>query len=223
MKQPLISVIIPAYNEEKFIGRAIRSILNQDFPRDSYEVIVINDYSQDRTRYALDLFRDEISIIDNENNLGLPGSLNRGIKAAKGKYIVRLDADDFVAGDYLAILYRFLELNTYMDAVACDYYLVDDAENVLERKNCADAPIGCGIMFRTDHLIDVGLYDSDFLMHEDRDLRIRFLKKYTISRVELPLYRYRRHPGNMTNNQVGWEHFEGRLADKHGEGRDEAP
>lgn len=220
MKQPIISVIVPAYNEEKFIGRAIRSILNQDFSRDSYEVIAINDHSQDRTRYALDLFRDEIHIIDNETNLGLPGSLNRGIKAAKGKYIVRLDADDFVTGDYLAILYRFLELNTYMDAVACDYYLVDDAENVLERKNCLEDPIGCGIMFRADHLIDVGLYDSDFLMHEDRDLRIRFLKKYSISRIELPLYRYRRHPGNMTNNQAEWDHFEDRLTDKHGEGLD---
>lgn len=217
MKQPIISVIVPAHNEEKFIGRAIRSILNQEFPRDLYEVIAIDDCSKDRTRYALDLFKDEIHIIDNETNLGLPGSLNRGIRAAKGKYVVRLDADDFVTGDYLTILYRFLELNTYMDAVACDYYLVDDAENVLARKNCLEEPIGCGIMFRTDHLIDVGLYDPDFLMHEDRDLRIRFLERYSISRIELPLYRYRRHPGNMTNDRATWDRFEGRLAEKHGE------
>lgn len=217
MKQPVISVIVPAHNEEKFIGRAIRSILNQDFPREKFEVIVINDASADRTRYALDLFADEIRIIDNETNLGLPASLNRGIKAAKGKYVVRLDADDFVTADYLTIMHRFLEANTYMDAVACDYYLVDDAENVLARKNCMSDPIGCGIMFRIDHLIEIGLYDADFLMHEDRDLRIRFMAKYSISRIELPLYRYRQHPGNMTNNRDTWDHYEDRLAEKHGD------
>jgi GT2 family glycosyltransferase len=93
--------------------------------------------------------------------------------------------------------------------------VVDDAENVLERRNCMEHPIGCGIMFRADHLIDIGLYDDNFLMHEDRDLRLRFLKKYSIHRVELPLYRYRRHDGNMTKDRAAWQDFERRLAEKH--------
>jgi hypothetical protein len=71
-------------------------------------------------------------------------------------------------------------------------------------------------MFRTDHLIDVGLYDDEFLMHEDRDLRTRFLKKYSIYRIELPLYRYRRHDANMTNNRDVWHEYDKRLKDKHG-------
>jgi len=120
-----------------------------------------------------------------------------------------------VRGDYLFILQRFLEDNTYMDAVACDYYVVDDAENIVERRNCMEHPIGCGIMFRTDHLIDIGLYDDNFLMHEDRDLRVRFLKKYAIHRIELPLYRYRRHQDNMTNDRSAWDDFEQRLKGKH--------
>lgn len=212
---PQISVIIPAHNEERFIGRAIRSVMNQSIPSNEFEVIAINDASSDRTAYALELFKDEISIIHNDEKLGLPGSLNRAIKTARGKYIVRVDADDYVRGDYLYILQRFLEDNTYMDAVACDYFLVDDAENVLERRNCMDHPIGCGIMFRTDHLIDIGLYDDGFLMHEDRDLRARFLKKYSIHRIELPLYRYRRHGENMTNDRAVWDHYAERLREKH--------
>ena len=103
-----------------------------------------------------------------------------------------------------------------MDAAACDYLLIDDDENVLGRRNCMDHPIGCGIMFRTDHLIDIGLYDDSFLMHEDRDLRARFMKKYSIHRVELPLYRYRRHQDNMTNDKATWDQFEQQLNDKHG-------
>ena len=212
---PQISVIIPAMNEERFIGRAIRSILNQTVPREIYEVIAVNDASEDRTAYAMGLFADEITVLSNETRLGLPGSLNRAIKKAKGKYIVRLDADDYVRSDYLYILKQFLEDNPYMDAVACDYVLVDDQENVIARRNCSEHPIGCGIMFRTDHLIDVGLYDDEFLMHEDRDLRHRFEKRYRIYRVELPLYRYRQHDGNMTKNSHVWNAFEDRLKEKH--------
>ncbi|HEY1363737.1 MAG TPA: glycosyltransferase family A protein [Xanthobacteraceae bacterium] len=212
---PQISVVVPVHNEERFIGRAIRSVLNQSIGQIGYEVIAVDDASTDRSAYALELFKDEIAILQNDSALGLPGSLNRAIRAARGKYVVRVDADDYVRSDYLYILQRFLEDNTYMDAVACDYYVVDDAENVLERRNCMEHPIGCGIMFRADHLIDIGLYDDNFLMHEDRDLRLRFLKKYSIHRVELPLYRYRRHDGNMTKDRAAWQDFERRLAEKH--------
>ena len=212
---PVISVLIPAYNAERFIGRAIRSVLNQTVPDRQHEVIAVDDASTDRTAYALELFKDEIEILYNDKKLGLPASLNRAIRAARGKYVVRVDADDYVSHDYLYILQRFLEDNTYMDAVACDYLLVDDSENVIERRNCMEHPIGCGIMFRTDHLIEIGSYDDNFLMHEDRDLRVRFLKKYAIHRIELPLYRYRRHKGNMTNDRVASQQFERQLKVKH--------
>jgi glycosyltransferase involved in cell wall biosynthesis len=211
---PQISVIVPAHNEELFIGRALRSIIGQVHVKD-FEIIAVDDASSDRTAFALNLFKEEITILRNETQLGLPGSLNRAIRVARGKYIVRVDADDYVTADYLYMLQRFLEANTYMDAVACDYLLVDDSENVLERRNCMEHPIGCGIMFRSEHLIDIGLYDDAQRMHEDRDLRARFLEKYTISRVELPLYRYRRHPDNMTNDLSAWKHYEDRLKAKH--------
>jgi glycosyltransferase involved in cell wall biosynthesis len=211
---PQISVIVPAYNEERFIGRALRSIINQK-NIDNFEVIAVNDASSDRTAYALELFKDEIIILHNDVRQGLPASLNRAIRVARGKYIVRLDADDYVTGDYLYLLQRFLEANTYMDAIACDYLVVDDSENVLGRRNCMEHPIGCGIMFRSDHLIDIGLYDDDLQMHEDRDLRVRFLERYGIARLELPLYRYRRHADNMTNDRTAWEHYECQLNEKH--------
>jgi glycosyltransferase involved in cell wall biosynthesis len=211
---PLISVIVPAHNEERFIGRALRSIINQR-NADAFEVIAVDDASSDRTAYALELFKDEITILRNDVRKGLPASLNRAIRASRGKYVVRLDADDYVTGDYLYLLQRFLEANKYMDAIACDYLVVDDGENVLERRSCMEHPIGCGIMFRSDHLIEIGLYDDDLRMHEDRDLRLRFLEKYTIARLELPLYRYRRHADNMTNDRSAWERYESQLKEKH--------
>jgi glycosyltransferase involved in cell wall biosynthesis len=216
-RSPQVSIIIPAFNAERFIGRALRSVVGQSYI-DGFEIIVVDDCSTDRTGFALDLFKEEIRLLRNEIKIGLPGSLNRAIRAARGKYIVRVDADDYVAHDYLYVLQRFLEANTHMDAIACDYLVVDDSENVLERINCMERPIGCGIMFRSDHLIEIGLYDDALLMHEDRDLRLRFLEKYAISRVELPLYRYRRHTNNMTNDKSASETYERKLQEKHGRG-----
>ncbi len=212
---PPISVIIPAFNEEKYLGRAIRSLLNQTLDRSLYEIIVVNDNSVDRTDYAMELFAEEIIALTNKEQLGLPGSLNKAIHKARGQYIVRVDADDYVSKDYLYILQLYLEENREFGAVACDYLMVDNEENVIVRKNCEKDPIGCGIMFRTDHLISIGMYDEEFLMHEDRDMRIRFSQQHSIVRVPLPMYRYRQHEANMTKQKDQWNHYEELLVEKH--------
>ena len=200
-KSPVVTVIVAAYNEERFIGRCIRSLLSQSFPRVMFEIMVVNDGSDDRTDYALELFDEDLVIIKNSKNIGLPASLNRAIRRVKTPYFVRVDADDFVSSNFLLFLYNFIVQNHYMDAVSCDYNLINDQEDIIERKNCMSDPIACGIMFKTDQIIEIGLYDEDFLLHEERDLRIRFLKKYSIYRLELPLYRYRIHENNMTKDQ----------------------
>ena len=217
MKQaPTVSVIVPVFNHEKYIGRCLRSLMAQEYPRADFEIIVIDDGSSDRTPYALELFHEEVTLIRNEKNLGLPASLNRGIHASSAPYIVRVDSDDYVNRGFLKILCLFLANNLHMDAVACDYLTVNDREEVLGRKNCLEEPIACGIMFRTEQLVDIGLYDENFLLHEERDLRFRFLEKYSIHRVELPLYRYRRHDGNITNNVEAMDHHMKNLIAKHG-------
>lgn len=214
-KAPIISVLVAAQNEELHIGRAIRSILSQSIDSDLYEVVVVNDGSTDNTSAVLRSFADDIRLFENETNQGLPASLNTAIHNSKGKYIIRLDADDFVHKEYLYLPYLFLEMNTDMDAVACDYVCIDEHENVISRHDCLEDPIACGIMFRSEHLISIGMYDDSFLMHEDRDLRIRFQEKYSIHRIPLPLYRYRKHDGNMTSDEVRSSEFEDKLKGKH--------
>jgi glycosyltransferase involved in cell wall biosynthesis len=215
--EPRVSVIVAAYNQERFIGRCLRSLLRQTIEPEEYEIIVVNDGSTDRTPYALELFHDAIVTITNEENLGLPASLNRGIRAARAPYVVRVDADDYVNANFLLFLEEFLNQNEYMDAVACDYLLVDDEENVLDRVDCMERPIACGIMFKRNDLHEVGLYDETFRLHEERDLRIRFEKTRRIHRLELPLYRYRRHESNITNDTEAMEFHYQNLLKKHGE------
>lgn len=212
-----VSVIVAAHNEERFIGRCLRSLLAQRFSREKYEIVVVNDGSSDRTSSILASFGSDIRVVTNDTNIGLPASINRAIHTVHSKYLVRVDADDYVNESFLDVLYMFLAENPDLDAVSCDYLLVDDREEVLGRRNCMDEPIACGIMFRTDQLLDVGLYDETFLLHEDRDLRVRFLEKHTIHRIPLPLYRYRRHADNITNDTAAMEYHYQRLIDKHGD------
>jgi len=194
-----VAVVMAAHNEERYIERALRSCLQQSAPLDLYEVFVIDDGSTDATHRIAEGFAG-VQVLANETQLGLPASLNRGLKAAHSRFVVRVDADDYVHHDFIRVLSLFLELNPYMDAVACDYFTVDEHEEHLEHVNCLERPIGCGVMFRKERLIELGLYDESFLMAEDLDLRLRFEQRWSMHRVELPLYRYRLHGENMTTD-----------------------
>lgn len=221
MVKPDVSVIVAAYNQERFIGRCLRSLLNQTLPLSFYEVIVIDDGSVDRTPYALQQFyvpgsEEPIKILTNQTNLGLPAALNRAINMAVGRYVVRVDSDDYVNANFLHMLHFYLEQNIDVDAVACDYLLVDDEENVLNRRNCFEYPIACGVMFKKSDLQEIGMYDESFRYHEDRDLRIRFERNHTIERLPLPLYRYRRHDANLTNDIVEMQRYHEMLRERHG-------
>ena len=207
MNNPDISVIIPVYNHERFIGRSLRSILDQSLNKSRYEVIVINDFSSDNSKHIISKFSDQIIYVENSENKGLPYSLNIGIKKAKGKYMVRLDSDDYVNKKYLEFLYEYLNWNDKFDAVSCDYLIVDNDEKVIKRENGEHKPIGCGIMFKMDKILNLGLYNPDFLIHEDKELMLRFKKKYKICNIELPLYRYRKHLTNITNDKIKSKKF----------------
>ena len=219
MKEIKLSVIVSAFNQEKYIGRCLRSLLHQSLIRNEYEIIVINDGSFDKTAYALELFNspkeDLIKVITNKENLGLPTSLNKGINASKGKYIVRVDSDDFVNFNFLQFLSFYLDTNPESSAISCDYYLISEDEKVIERMESDKDPIACGILFRKETLIDIGLYDESFLYNEEVELRLRYLKKYSIKRLAIPLYRYRRHADNITNDKLKMEEYTKKIIEKH--------
>ena len=127
--------------------------------------------------------------------------MNKGIKAAEGTLITRVDSDDWVHEDFLNILSTFLCLNKNLDAVSSDYALTDVNENEIKVENCHEKPIGCGIMFRSLQLFELGLYDLKFKYAEEEAFRKIFLKKYSITRVPLSLYRYRQHKNNRSKNK----------------------
>lgn len=212
----MVSIIVTAYNYDRYIERAVRSCLDQSLSKSNYEIIVINDCSTDNTRQILENYKDEIRLYNLDKNIGLAAARNLGVKKAKGQFVVFLDADDYVQRDLLLIEKTFLSENNSLDAVSTDYYLVDQRGTHIEHINAEVKPIACGIMFRKDLLIEVGLYDENFRAREEEDLRIRFLKKYKIYNIILPLYRYRMHHSNLTKNDDEMEKYRQKLEDKHG-------
>jgi glycosyltransferase involved in cell wall biosynthesis len=189
--------------------------MDQSLENDAYEIIVVNDCSTDNTNDVLENYTNDVRIFNLEENVGLAGARNFGIKKAKGQFIVFLDADDYMHRDLVRTQKLFLEENNALDAVSVDYYLVDERGKHQEHVSTENKPIACGIMFRKDFLYNIGLYDETFRAREEEDLRIRWKEKYNIYNIILPLYRYRMHDNNLTKNLDEMEKHRELLKSKH--------
>jgi len=196
-----ISIIVTNYNYGRFLPRVIRSLVNQSYNKEEYEIIVIDDCSTDNSLEILDTFDNYIRFIGNESNLGLASTCNKAIRETLGKYVVRVDADDYVAADFLKVHQLFLSNNKEeMNATSCDYYEVDSSENILRRRSGVTFPIACGVMYKIDDVISLGLYDES-LPREDAEFRSRFLQSgKNIYNIPVPLYRYTQHTKSMTKS-----------------------
>jgi len=125
---PKISVLVPIYGVEKYIGRCAESLLNQTM-KESVELIFINDATKDR---SIDVLNETIAsypdypgtirIVTHEVNKGLPAARNTGLDAANGEYIVHIDGDDFAEPRMLELLYKAASKNN-ADFAWCNYYI----------------------------------------------------------------------------------------------------
>jgi glycosyltransferase involved in cell wall biosynthesis len=195
-----VSIIITCFNREKYVSRAIRSAVSQRFPRVDFEVIVVDDGSTDSSKRIIKDFGEEVVPIFLRRNRGLSAARNAGIRRSRGRYVMHLDSDDYLHEEILYLESLHLAMNPEWGAVSCDYYMVDVMERHLRRKSGKVDPIACGIMFRKDLLIDIGLYDPSMRLCEEEELRRRYEAKYRMGHVELPLYRYTQHEDNMTRD-----------------------
>lgn len=122
---PLISVLMPVYNGEKYLAEAIDSILKQTFK--NFEFIIINDGSSDNTEDIILSYNDpRIVYIKNEKNLRIIKTLNKGIDLAKGKYIARMDADDISMPSRFERQVEVFRQDDAIDIVNCQYLLLNE-------------------------------------------------------------------------------------------------
>lgn len=208
---PKISIIMPVYNEEKFIKPCMESILNQTFS--DFECIIIDDGSTDNTLSILQSYKDKRLKIISRENKGLIASLNEGVGLAKGDYIARMDGDDIMMLDRLEKQIKFLESNPNIVGVGggLEEMRVDgthirtaiydhNANPILDVfwKEHSNMP-GSTLLGKTD-LIKKILYNPYYKHAEDRDLLLRLSEHGDLRNLQEPLIKYRRHAGSVTKS-----------------------
>ena len=207
---PKVTVYITNYNYGKFISKAIDSVVKQTFKQ--IEILIIDDGSTDSSKKIINKYTRKYPFISSlfNKNQGLIKNCNIALRAAKGEYILRLDADDWLDKNAIEIMVNKLDKNRDRELIFPDYYEVDGNGNILytirrydfENVKLYDAPAhGACTLFRTKTLILNGGYDENFTCQDGVDIWLRFYKKFKIMNINIPLFYYRRHGSNLTENK----------------------
>ena len=195
----MLSVIVPIYQEEKYIAKCIDSMLSQDYPKDDLEIILVDGMSKDRTREIVATYTAKypfIRMIDNPERIA-PCAMNRGIKEAKGDVIMRLDAHVYYPKNYFSLLVEKLNELPGAENVGalCNTLPVNDsitAQSIAavlsssfgmgnshfrvgadKEMEVDTVPFGC---FHRSIFDKVGLYDEELVRNQDDELNARIIK-----------------------------------------------
>ena len=203
---PLVTVYVANHNYGRYLEQAIKSVLDQTLQ--DFELIVIDDGSTDNSRAIIEKYSDHPKILTIlQQNQGLTVTNNIAMRAATGRYIMRLDADDYLDEHALQVLSGILQRNKDVGLVFPDYFLIDEGgevRDVVRRHDFGEATLldqpahGACTMIRRSCLIELGGYDETISMQDGYDLWIRFIEHYGIRNVNLPLFYYRQHEGSLS-------------------------
>jgi hypothetical protein len=209
--RPKVSVILPVYKMEDFVGKAIESILSQTF-RD-FELIIISEYGNTlASEKVIDSFFDpRIRVVKNKERLGLEKSLNLAIELSKGEYVANMNADDTSFPQRLEKQVGFLEKNPDVGVLGSTTYAyyessgrrvltrpetLPDAVSWLLLFNCALA--APSVMIRRKILREIGFFDPNHKYCEDYDFWARASHITKLANLSEPLIEYRIHPSSIT-------------------------
>ena len=207
INEPLLSVVMPVYNGQLYIGHAIDSILQQTMG--DFELIIIDDASTDDTLTIINSYHDKrIKTYRNQDNLGNYPSRNIGMKNAVGKYIAVMDADDICMMNRFEKQVQFMELNKEVGIAASAVRLSTGKEifypsdtNVLKvlffQENYLKHP---SLIFRNEMFEKYHLrYDEQYRYSADYDLLVRAFRYFPVTTMREVLLTYRIHPNQITS------------------------
>lgn len=217
---PLVSVVLPVYNGEKYLRESLDSLLNQTYTR--VEIIVIDDASTDDSAYIISSYGECVQSHRNQENLGIYGSMNAGILLATGEYIAIYHADDIYEPNIIELEVKFLDTYSEAGIVFCMDIFVDEQGKEYDRLRLQPEVQGgrplnyqtvlnalllyrnrfirCpSCMARSVVYNDVGLYAPEkFFNTSDLEMYLRISEKYRLGIVEEYLFRYRHTPGQSS-------------------------
>jgi glycosyltransferase involved in cell wall biosynthesis len=214
---PLVSVVIPAYNSRSYVAQAVESVLTQTFHE--FEIIVIDDGSTDDTRQTLAAYADRIRYVHQENR-GVYAARNRGAKLAQGQYIAFLDADDVWLPEKLAVQVGALESHPEFGAAHTDTALIGPDGRVVNPASNPKRQSHSGMVFdeffqsnmavillstvliRRDCFEALGGFDERHRAVQDQFFFLRLAWSYPIYFIPKPLVQYRITPGSLSRSSA---------------------
>lgn len=207
--EPLVSIIMPSYNHEKFISQAVHSIMNQTYRK--FELIVLDDGSSDSSRDILSVLNKQYPFtLVFQDNMGLSRTLNKGIKEySKGEYVSLCASDDYWMPDKLEKQVAFMGKHPDIPMCYGKIYIIDEKGNILKLPTWSrNRGLRGGYIFKDILLLnffpppgnylfkksvfeDIGYY-KDSIFTEDYYLALKLSKKYDIGYIDDYLSYYRR-------------------------------
>lgn len=228
----LLSIIVPVYNIENYIGACINSILDQNLNKDSYEILIIDDGSKDGSSKIVADFEakhDNITVFRQEN-IGLGGARKSGLKLAKGKYLYFLDGDDYLARNTLkevvdAAVKHDLDITGFkiqttkrLDLAKSEYSALDEPLEVTDGITF----IAKNVNYRVEvwwYIIKREFFDTAGLIFEDKRFvndsyftPSLFVKAQKVALLHIDIYRYVQRPGSITSSKSP-AHFRKHIGD----------
>ena len=217
---PLVTVLMPVYNGEKYLSETIESIFHQSYY--NYELLLIDDFSKDQSIQLIESFNDErIRIIKNTKNIGQSATMNVGINKAKGDIIFRLDQDDISTSDRLEVQMETMNnqdniiIGSWAQVINEFSKIIGYVEHPIENEDIVDSlAINCAlthssICISKKNLLELNGYSINYNMAMDWDLWIRAARK-NIKFYNIPDYlvKLRAHPNQsseINNSQLNYE------------------
>ena len=216
MNTPLVTVYVPCRNYGLYLSKAIDSVMAQLYS--NWELFIINEGSSDNTKdIALTYVNrcpKQITLIDNKKPTGLQKLANVALSKANGKYMLRLDADDWLDENALLIMVAKLEATPDVGLVYGNYFYTDSQGNVLgfERRNSLGEedqvgflpPHGACTMFRTRALKTVGGYSEDIDAQDGWELWYKLYARFGAASINAPTFYYRQHSSSLSRMRIAY-------------------
>jgi glycosyltransferase involved in cell wall biosynthesis len=204
-----MTIVMPNYNDSEFIGRAIESVLGQDFP--GLEFIIVDDGSTDGSVEIIRSFGDAVTLICHEKNKGHAAAVNTGLRLVQGEIVNWLNSNDSYVPDVLPEIGRYFLRHPETNVIFGDFNVIDVDDRVLMRQRVLplDYAYACMVgfgslvavstMFMRKHVLETaGLLDETYHHVPDNDFIFRVAQNFPIRKLSMRIANWRHHPTSIT-------------------------
>lgn len=217
MTNSSVTVIIPAYNRREFINQTVDSVLNQTYQ--NFELIVVDDGSDDGTYEKLEEYGDKITLLTHEGhqNKGQSESINYGLSRADGTYIIVLDSDDFWELNKLEVQVDYFEKNPDVGLIYTNGYCTNadgdviykyHSDDHIERNDTNTVLLDCYLALPVNSMVRksvydrVGFFNKEYRAAQDHDMLIRIAETTKLAYFPDFLFYYRRHSNSISHKNL---------------------